>query len=82
MRTTLTLDDDVAAMLKRAQQLRKKGLKQLVNEGLREGLATMIAPKPPRRRYRIKPLDLGRCRLPSLDNITEALTLLEGDDFR
>ena len=82
MRTTLTLDDDVAAMLRRAQQLRKAGLKQLVNEGLREGLARMMAPKTRRKPYRIKPIDLGRCRLAALDNIAEALALSEGESFR
>ncbi len=39
MRTTLTIDDDVAAMLKR--ESRRKGLsfKELVNSALRRGLA-------------------------------------------
>jgi hypothetical protein len=82
MRTTLTLDDDVAAMLRRAQQLRKVGLKQLVNEGLREGLARMMAPETRRKPYRVKPMDLGRCRLAALDNIAEALVLSEGEGFR
>jgi hypothetical protein len=82
MRTTLTLDDDVAAMLRRAQQLRKAGLKQLVNEGLREGLARMMAPETRRKPYRVKPMDLGRCRLAALDNIAEALALSEGEGFR
>jgi hypothetical protein len=82
MRTTLTLDDDVAAMLRRAQQLRKAGLKQLVNEGLREGLARMMAPETRRKPYRVKPMDLGRCRLAALDNIAEALALSEGEGFQ
>ncbi len=39
MRTTLTIDDDVAALLK--QESRRKGLtfKELVNSALRRGLA-------------------------------------------
>lgn len=82
MRTTLTLDDDVAAMLRRAQQLRKAGLKQIVNESLREGLARMMAPKARGKRYQIKPMNLGRCRLAGLDDITEALALSEGEGFR
>ena len=82
MRTTLTLDDDVAAMLRRAQQLRKAGLKQLVNEGLREGLARMMAPETRRKPYRVKLRDLGRRRLAALDNIAEALALSEGEGFR
>jgi hypothetical protein len=38
MRTTLTLDEDVAALLKRGLAGRKDGLKAVVNEALRQGL--------------------------------------------
>jgi hypothetical protein len=38
MRTTLTLDDDVAALLKRVLAGRRDGLKAVVNEALRQGL--------------------------------------------
>jgi hypothetical protein len=37
MRTTLTLDDDVAAALERLRRSRRIGLKRLVNEALRRG---------------------------------------------
>lgn len=82
MRTTLTLDDDVAAMLRRAQQLRKIRLRELVNQSLREGLASVMAPRPRGKPHRIKPVNLGHCRLANLDNITEALALFEGEAFR
>jgi hypothetical protein len=39
MRTTLTLDPDVAEQLKRAVSEGKKSLKEVVNEALRVGLA-------------------------------------------
>lgn len=39
MRTTLTLDPDVAAMLKKAVASGKKSFKQAVNEALRRGLS-------------------------------------------
>jgi hypothetical protein len=38
MRTTLTLDDDVAAVLERLRKSRDANLKDLVNEALRRGL--------------------------------------------
>ncbi len=41
MRTTLTLDDDVAAALERLRRSRRIGLKRLVNEALRRGLNDM-----------------------------------------
>jgi hypothetical protein len=53
MRTTLTLDDDVAQKLKRVAHQQKVPFKQLVNDLLRRGLATQeIAPRG--RRFRIK----------------------------
>ena len=39
MRTTLTLDDDVADFLKSQSRLHDKPFKQLVNEVLRRGMA-------------------------------------------
>ncbi len=39
MRTTLTLDDDVADFLKEQSQLHNKPFKQVVNEVLRRGMA-------------------------------------------
>ncbi len=41
MRTTLTLDDDVAAALARSREKRGTGLRQEVNDLLRAGLAAM-----------------------------------------
>lgn len=38
MRTTVTLDPDVAAMVKRVMAERAIGFKEVVNEGLRVGL--------------------------------------------
>jgi len=38
MRTTLTLDDDVAALLEKTRQLKGLSFKQIVNEALRAGL--------------------------------------------
>jgi hypothetical protein len=38
MRTTLTLDDDVAALLKQQARLTGRPFKQVVNEALRAGL--------------------------------------------
>ena len=82
MRTTLTLDDDVAALLKRAQARRKESLKKIVNDALREGLPRMTAPCPPSAPNRTSPMSLGRCLVGSLDDIAEVLALGEGDAFR
>jgi len=79
MRTTLTLDDDVAALLRRAVRKRKTALKIVVNEALRHGLRDMAAPPSPPGVYTVQPVSLGRCLLPSVDNIAEVLAIAEGD---
>ena len=81
MRTTLTLEDDVAAMLERVRSSRRLGLKEAVNEALRQGLTQMAAP-PARREYRTRGRDLGQCLIGSLDDVAEALAIAEGEDFR
>ncbi|MBI3684329.1 MAG: DUF2191 domain-containing protein [Acidobacteria bacterium] len=82
MRTTLTLDDDVSALLARFRRGRKAGLKQVVNEALRQGLRQMTAPPAPRRPYRTRPVSLGRCLIGSLDDVSETLAIAEGENFR
>lgn len=82
MRTTLTLDDDVAAMLERVRESRKISLKELVNEALRQGLSSLRQPAKKRKLYRTQPVSLGNCLLGSLDDIAEALAVAEGERFR
>jgi hypothetical protein len=82
VRTTLTLDDDVAAALERLRRARGIGFKALVNEVLREGLKQMRARPACRELFRTRSVDLGRLRVGSLDNIGEALAIAEDDAFK
>ena len=82
MRTTLTLDDDVAAMLERLRKARDQSLKDLVNEALRHGLKEMSARPKRRVPFRTHSVDLGGCRIGSVDNVAEALAVAEGESFR
>ena len=82
MRTTLSLDDDVAALLARVQKARKAGLKQVVNEALRHGLVSMAEPQGSRRTFRTKAVSLGRCYLPNLDDVAGVLASLEGEQHK
>ena len=82
MRTTLSLDEDVAALLARARTERKAGLKQVVNEALRQGLAQMLGPPRRRKSYRTPAVSLGRCLAGDLDDVSEALAAAEGEGFR
>jgi hypothetical protein len=80
MRTTLTLDDDVAALLTQIQEQRKATLKEVVNAALRNGLVAMTRPALPRERVRTKSYDTGKCALPNLDCMGEVLEFLDDLD--
>lgn len=54
MRTTLTLDDDVAARLQELAQRGGKSFKDAVNETLRRGLNAATAPTPVPDRFRVE----------------------------
>ena len=82
MRTTLTLDDDVAANLRRIQRREERSLKDVVNDALRRGLADLDQPSAPRTRFRTKPRDLGKCLIGNVDNVAEVLAIAEGEDFK
>lgn len=57
MRTTLTLDDQLASELKQLATERGAPFKQLVNDLLRAGLQAQEHPKP--ETYRLRPASLG-----------------------
>ena len=79
MRTTLTLDPDVAAKAKRAAAALRKPFKEIVNAALRVGLEAVLAP-PSSHPYRTRPRPLGLRKGYSYDNISELLALAEGED--
>ena len=81
MRTTLTLDADVAAKVKRTIHQRKRPLKEVVNAALRLGLAQMDQPAPARP-YVTKARPLGLRAGLSYDNIADVLSRAEAEDFR
>lgn len=78
MRTTLTLDDDVAAKLKAEARRSARSFRDVVNEALRRGLAVRRAPAA-REPFRIDARDLGDLRPGlSLDNVAELIEQVEG----
>jgi hypothetical protein len=81
VRTTLTLDDDVAALLERVQKEKDLGMKEAVNQALRQGLVQMIEP-PRRKPFRVVPFDVGPSLVGPLDDIAEVLALGEGEDYK
>jgi hypothetical protein len=82
MRTTLSLDDDVAALIEKVRKSQDASLKEVVNAALREGLAHMVKPPAPRKKFRTTVHSAGRCYLPNLDNTAELLAIAEGEQFR
>jgi Arc/MetJ family transcription regulator len=76
LRTTLSLDDDVAAAVQRFREERRMGLSDAVNELIRAGLAA-----PDRRSaFRQRTANLG-FRI-DVSNVAEALERLEGAEAR
>ena len=57
MRTTLTLDDDIARSLKEQARLLNKPFKQVVNDTLRRGMSPAIGET--RAPYRVRPIHSG-----------------------
>ena len=82
MRTTLTLEDDVAFALRKAQESEpKKPFKVMVNEILRRGLqsSTKAAVKTP---FKVRSRPIGLRKDLNFDNIEEVLDILEGVNRR
>lgn len=81
MRTTLTLDEDVAAKLKSLARRSGRAFREVVNETLRRGLASAPAGRtPPPIRWNDRPLGL-RPGL-SYDNVEELIERGEGPFHR
>jgi hypothetical protein len=73
MRTTLTIEDSIAATLKKASHQSGKSFKEVVNETLRAGLAAKRVRSA--KAYKIKPVSLGGLR-PGVD-LNKALQLAD-----
>ena len=74
MRTTLTIDDEIARRLKEIAYRTGRSFKAVVNESLRAGIsgkANVPAPKP----YRLKPAAMGEVVGPY--NLDKALYLAD-----
>ena len=81
MRTTLTLDPDVAAKAKKGAARLRKPFKEVINAALRAGLDEILSP-PAAKSYRMKPRPLGLRRGFSYDNISEMIAAAEGEDHQ
>lgn len=81
MRTTLTLDEDLAAALKKRARTTGRSFKEIVNEAIRLGLTTGASPAKQPEPFRVEPhacgfrtgVDIGR-----LNHLVDELAL---EDF-
>ncbi|HZV49144.1 MAG TPA: ribbon-helix-helix protein, CopG family [Candidatus Dormibacteraeota bacterium] len=76
MRTTVVLDDDVAAALDRIRRERSAGLSEVINDLIRAGLKA----RPPRRPFRQRAERIG-IHVDVID-VAEALEQLDGPAAR
>ena len=80
MRTTLTLDPDVAAMLRKEMRQQKATLKATINRALRAGLQASPSAATPSQPYRMGTLNTGKLLI-NIDCASEALAILDDLDF-
>jgi hypothetical protein len=81
MRTTLTIDDDVAAKARQAVRTTGLSFKDLINRALRIGIDAVQAPQKARP-YHTQARPMGLRKGLSYDNIAELLSVTEGEDHR
>lgn len=82
MRTTITLEDDVAAAIDSLRRSEGKSLRDVVNEVLRLGLARRERAEPDDRRFETSVAHTGRPLLPDVDNVADVLDLIEPEGPR
>jgi hypothetical protein len=80
VRTTLSLDDDVARLLNKETRRSGSSFKEVVNHFLRLGL--MTAKRPARKPFVVTPRKLGLQPGLTYDNIEQVLETLEGPRHR
>lgn len=78
MRTTLTLEPDVAAQIERLRNSRDLALKDIINEALRRGLKEMAAKPKKREPFRTSVHDGGLL----IVDVKEALAMLDDEEDR
>ena len=74
-RTTVTLDDDIAAKLDHETRKSGRSFREVLNESLRRGLN---APPQPHKRFRVRSRNLGTRPGLDYDNVEALLDQAEG----
>ena len=81
MRTTLTIDEDVATLLQKEMRRTGQPLKVTVNALLRSGLRQAAAPAKPKP-FKIRTRKLGLPKEWTSGSVSELIEMLEGPGYR
>lgn len=81
MRISISLDDDVAALVGLILKIRNTTMKLLVNEALRHGLQRICEPRIPTA-FRTQAIDLGKCYFPNFDKTWEVIAEADGTSYK
>ncbi len=82
MRTTLTIEDDIAVQIEQLRRYRQTSFKTIINEALRLGMKEMEKPALPGRPFKTKSVSLGKCLIGNIDDIGETLAVAEGEEHK
>jgi hypothetical protein len=82
VRTTLTLDDDLARLLQKASRRSGASFKQTVNRFLRLGLTSASKPPAERKPFKVTPRKLGLPAGLTYNNVEQVLEAIEGPAHR
>ena len=80
MRTTLSLDEDVARLLNKESRRSGASFKEVVNHFLRLGLT--VSKQPAQKPFVVSPRKMGLPRGLTYDNVGQLLEALEGPAHR
>jgi hypothetical protein len=81
VRTTLTIDDDVASLLEKEMRRTGQPLKTTVNHLLRSGLQQAAAPVKPKP-FKVKAKRIGLPKEWTSGSVSELIEMLEGPGYR
>ena len=81
MRTTLTLDPDVASKARKGAAKLGRPFKEVINAALRAGLDLVLNP-PVAKPYRTVPRPMGLRQGFTYDNVAELIARVEGEDHQ
>ncbi len=81
MRTTLTLDDDLAFVLKKRAGELGVPFKKIVNEVIRQGLEQCGEAKRPKKKFKVRPFKFGMKPGIDPDKINQLLSDWDVEDY-